>query len=172
MSGLYISILGFLLIAGLLTAIFTTMFRRAGAGASQDAPVPSDFSIEKYRPLDRLFDSADLKFLESQPGYERSIGRRFRRSRRAAARLYLAELSADFNRFFRIAREMVAYSSEDQPGLVSTLFRHWCSFHLRVVTLHMRLWLEPLGFALPRPSGLLERLVHMQGSAMALVHTD
>ncbi len=166
---LYIAILVFLLIACLLTVIFRTMFRRAVTGGSEDADMPSDFSIEKYRLLDRLFDSADLRFLESQPGYEPSIGREFRRRRRAAAMLYLAELSADFNRFFQLAREIVAYSGEDQPGVVSALMGSWFSFHLRVFTLRLRLWLGPVGVALPRPSGLLEQLARMQGAAMVPV---
>jgi hypothetical protein len=160
----YITGVVFLLLAGILTAILTVMFRRARAGAALSES-PADFFVEKYRPLARLFDPADLVFLRSHPGHDRAAAKRFQRRRRAAASMFLSELSSDFNRLFRMAKQIAA-SGEDRPGIVSELIGQWFSFHLAVLSLRARLWFSPLGIIPVNPAELVDRLARIQSAAM------
>src|SRR5689334_8935997 len=48
-----------------------------------------DFSIDRYRPMQRLLCQEDYVFLESQRGYDPSISRTLRKDRRRVFRSYL-----------------------------------------------------------------------------------
>ncbi|MGA2184028.1 MAG: hypothetical protein ABSH47_13445 [Bryobacteraceae bacterium] len=168
MISIYVTALALLLIAGIFAAFFFALFRHS-SGTNPPGPRWLDeFSLDKYRPLERFFDSADLEFVAAQPGYTASLGRKLASSRRAAARLYLAELTVDFDRLVRTGREMLAGSREDRPDLASTLFQQWLAFHLRVLSLRLRLRLAPLGLAPRRPAGLLEALGRMRSVVAVL----
>ena len=162
MIAIYATALALLTIAAGFAAFLFALYRRA-SGAH--APGPSwldDFSLDKYRPLERLFDPADLECVTSHPGYTASLGRKLASSRRVAARLYLSELTVDFDRLFRMGRALLAESREDRPDFAASLVHLWFVFHLRVATLRLRLRLAPLGLALNRPAGLLEAVGRMR----------
>jgi len=53
--------------------------------------------------MTRLLGSEDLDFLKAQVGYTPELGRKFSRDRRRIFRLYLRELSADFQRLHQHA---------------------------------------------------------------------
>jgi len=163
MTAIYLTALGLVLIAIAFVAFFLILFRQASSANLPGAKWLDEFSLEKYRPLERLFDQADMEFLAAQPGYTASLGRKFAASRRAVARMYLSELTVDFDRLVRLGREMVATSRVDRPDLASLLFRQWLSFHLRVTGLRVRLYLAPLGIETHRPVGLFDALVRMRG---------
>lgn len=165
---IYITALALLVIAVVFAALFLAMFRRASTANLPDARWLDEFSLDKYRPLDRLFDSADLQFVAAQPGYTASLGRKLASSRRAAARLYLSELTVDFDRLVRLGREMVVASPQDRADLATTLLNQWLTFHARVLSLRLRLRLAPLGLKLTRPAGLLEQLGHMRNVVAVL----
>jgi hypothetical protein len=168
MTAIYVTALVLLLIAGIFAAFFFALFRHASGANPPNPQWLDEFSLEKYRPLERLFDSADLEFVAAHPGYTASLGRKLASSRRGAARLYLAELTLDFDRLARMGREMLAASHEDRPDLASTLFQQWVAFHLRVVSLQLRLRLVPLGLAPGRPTGLLEALARIRSDLAVL----
>jgi len=149
-------------------AVFAAMFRRA---AGLDLPSPGwldELSLDKYTPLERLFDPGDLASITAHPGCTASMARRLASSRRRAARLYLSELTADFNRLFRIGREMLALSQQERPGLASTLFEQWFVFNARVLSLRLRLGLAPLGLAPSRPVGVVEALARLRDELLSV----
>jgi hypothetical protein len=162
MIAIYITTLTLVLVAALFAAFFFAQFRRTYGANPPDTKWLDQFSLDKYRPLDRLFDSADLHFAAAQPGYTASLGRKLAASRRAAARLYLTELTVDFDRLVRLGRHMVTVSPRDRSDLVSTLFQQWLAFHVQVLSLRFRLRLAPLGLRTTRPAGLLEQLSRMR----------
>jgi hypothetical protein len=162
MISIYAAALVLLLVAALFVALFVTLFRRSSGGSPPGVSWLDDFSLDKYRPLDRLFDSADLQFAAAHPGYTASLGRKLASARRAAARLFLAELTIDVDRMVAIGREMLAASHHDRPDLAATLFRQWLAFHLRVFSLRVQLRLAPFGFAPRRSAGLLDALTRMR----------
>jgi hypothetical protein len=159
MIAIYVS-LALLSIVTIFAVLFIALFRR-----TPGAPDPGwldEFTIERYRPIERLFDPDDLQFVKCHSGYTPSLGKKLASSRRAAARLFLTELTYDFDRMFRLGREMLVASRRDRPDLASTLVRQWAAFHFRVFVLRVRLVLAPLGLAPRRPIGLLEALARMR----------
>jgi len=162
MAAIYLTTVVLLLVAAIFVALFVTLFKRASGVNPRGVSRLDDFSLDKYRPLDRLFDPADLQFAAAHPGYTASLGRKLASDRRAAARLFLAELTIDVDRMVAIGREMLAASHHDRPDLAATLFRQWLAFHLRVFSLRVQLRLAPLGFAPRRSAGLLEALTRMR----------
>jgi hypothetical protein len=162
MISIYATALVLLLVAAIFVALFVTLFRRTSGANPPGASWLDDFSLDKYRPLDRLFDSSDLQFVAAHPGYTASLGRKLASSRRAAARLFLSELTVDADRMFGMGREMLAVAGPDRPDLAATLFRQWLAFHLRVFSLRVRLRLAPLGLAPRRSFGLLDALTRMR----------
>jgi hypothetical protein len=168
MIAIYITVFGLVLIAAISATFFFALFRHASGARLPGPKWLDEFSLDKYRPLERLFDRDDLEFLAAQPGYTAALGRKLASSRRTVARLYLTELTIDFDRLVRLGREMMATSKEDRPDLASALFRQWITFHFRVLGLRLRLRLAPLGLATSRPVGLLDALVRMR-SVVALL---
>jgi hypothetical protein len=165
MIAIYVS-LALLSIVTIFAALFVALFRRAPG-----APDPGwldEFTIERYRPLERLLDPGDMQFVKCHSGYTPSLGKKLASSRRAAARLFLTELTSDFDRMVRLGREMLVASRQDRPDLLSTLVRQWAAFHFRIFVLRVRLVLAPLGLAPRQPIGLLEALAQMRSVVQLL----
>ncbi len=57
-----------------------------------------NFSVSKYRPMERLLSEEYFEFLVSQEGYEPKIGKRLRSERRRIFRGYLRSIRRDFQR--------------------------------------------------------------------------
>src|SRR5260370_34935300 len=68
----------------------------------QKVEVPMDelpvLSPDKYRPMERLLQEEDFRFLSSQPGFSPSLGRHFRTERRRLFVSFLRNLSNAFGR--------------------------------------------------------------------------
>jgi hypothetical protein len=77
----------------------------------------AEMSLDRYRPMLRLLDPADLKLLATQPGFKPSMARRLRRQRCDVFARYLANLSADFDRAMLFASAVAA----QKPGSRSEL---------------------------------------------------
>jgi hypothetical protein len=164
MITIYAAALVLLLVAALFVALFVTLFQRSSGGNPPGVSWLDGFSLDRYRPLDRLLDSSDLQFAAAHPGYTAAIGRKLVSSRRAAARLFLTELTTDFDQMVYLGLS----SRQDRPDLAHTLLRQWLAFHFRVFLLRVRLLLAPLGLAPRRPAGLLEALTRVR-SVVALL---
>jgi len=132
------------------------------ASAEPAAEALPENLLDRYRPMARLLDSADLRFLASRPGYRREVESRLRESRRRIFRMYLAELSADFQRLHAAARRLVAEAPEQHADLVPLLMRQQIAFWRSLLEIEVRLALTWAGFAPANANRLLEIVEQLQ----------
>src|SRR5438034_7659684 len=111
-------------------------------------------SLEKYRPMERLLQEDDFRFLAAQPGFSPQLGRRFRTERRRIFRGYLRNLRKDFSRLSSAFRILIVHSVEDRGDLASSLVRLRVMFSLSMLALEGRLLLRTAGVGVVTVSGL------------------
>src|SRR5690348_2533316 len=97
------------LVAAVLGVSFVAarLLEYRGASASEDS-----FQPARYAGMQRLLDPEDVDFLRSQPGTTNSEIEAFKKKRRQIFRMYLRELTADFQNLHAEARELVTVSPE------------------------------------------------------------
>jgi hypothetical protein len=122
----------------------------------------SNFSVARYRPMLRLLDEADYKFLASQPGYSKKYIDRLRSERRAIFRAYLRNLVRDFHRLHMAARMVLVYAPQDRPELAMTLMRQRLFFTFAILTVEFRLLLNAFGIGAVEVRHLLAALDNMR----------
>ena len=104
-----------------------------------------NFSVSKYRPMERLLSEEDFEFLVSQEGYEPKIGKRLRSERRKIFRRYLRLIRRDFQRLEAAVRLFMVDSAEDQPELAKALLKQRLYFTCAIWSVEVRLTLHWLG---------------------------
>ncbi len=131
--------------AGILTLVFLYLIRGLFARtAATDDSTPAwfrDFSLDAYRPMQRLLDENDYVFLQSQPGFQPRIARELRSERKRIFRVYLHEMIGDFNRMLGVARLMVVYSKQDNPELARAVASARNQFYWNVLKTELALTL-------------------------------
>jgi hypothetical protein len=158
-----------LLGAGVLVAAaalgFVFLFRRL-ISAERDPGASlewcSRFSIEKYRPMERLFFDEDYHFLAAQPGASPKIGKRLRVARRRVFRHYLRCLSRDFDRLYTAAKFLLLHSPQDRPDLASALLKQRLIFRYAMAAVECRLVLQTAGVGKVDVRGLVSALEAMR----------
>jgi hypothetical protein len=105
-----------------------------------------DLSIERYRPMLRLFAEEDLRFLSKQPGFTPQMAAKFRAQRCRIVRGYLRSMQVDFGRICMALKIVIAQSQQDRPDLASALVRSQIAFTCGMVTVQFRLFLYRWGF--------------------------
>jgi hypothetical protein len=140
--------------------------RDADVGASLDWS--KDFSINKYRPMERLFLEEDYEFLQSQPGYDPQIAKKLRADRRRIFRHYLRCLSRDFDRLYMVAKFVLLHSPQDRPDLAAALLKQRALFQYAMALVHCRLVLHALGLGTVDARHLVGALDAMRGQLSAL----
>jgi hypothetical protein len=123
---------------------------------------PPEAAVDRYRPMARLLDSEDLRFLASRPGYRPEVGARLQHSRRRIFRMYLAELSADFHRLHAAARRMASEAPEQHADLIPFLMRQQIAFWRALVAIEVRLALSWAGLAPTDARGLVQIVEQLQ----------
>ena len=121
----------------------------------------NQFSVGRFRPMERLFSEEDYRFLAAQPGYSPRISKRLRAERRRIFRHYLRCLSRDFQRLHTAARFLLLHSPVDRPDLVTALFRQRLVFQYAMLAMHWRLTLQVLGLGSVDVRGLVAALEGM-----------
>jgi hypothetical protein len=131
-----------------LIAAAAFLMRALGSG-NHSLPVTaewiSDLSTERYRPMMRLLDSADIAFLRSQPGYTRDMESKLRAQRCQIFRGYLRCLDSDFQRVCMALKLVVAQSQQDRPDLAGILMHQQLQFASVMLSIHFRLLLYRWG---------------------------
>lgn len=149
---------------------FAWSFRRLLAPAA-DLSRLAEFSVEAYRPMERLLLEDDIHFLRRQIGFEPHMEKRLRVDRRRVFRAYLRNLTADFRLLHRAARILVSQHPEDRPDLAAGLVRQQLLFWWRLAGVHTRLCLNAVpGLHLQVDAGRLFQPVewfHLQLNASA-----
>jgi hypothetical protein len=122
----------------------------------------ANFSVARYRPMLRLLDEADYKFLASQPGYSKKYISRLRSERRAIFRAYLRNLVRDFHRLHMAARMVLIYAPQDRPELAMTLVRQRLTFTAAILSIECRLLLHTFGVGTVDVRSLIGALDNMR----------
>jgi hypothetical protein len=120
-----------------------------------------EFSLDRYEPMARLLSEEDLHFVKAQAGYTPEIGRKFSRERRRIFRLYLVELSQDFQRLHAHARVIAASLPAENASLVGTLMHQQLRFRYQMVALDLKLRFAWAGLSVD-VSGLVNAVAAMQ----------
>src|SRR5437868_4382049 len=123
------------LLCACLAGALVVVMRRMSA-SSHNVPLTADWidelSIERYCPMMRLLDGADLEFLQSQPGCTAAHAAKLRIQRCQIFRGYLRSLSVDFRRICGAIRILMLQSNRDRPDLAA-LLRHQLLFTIGLV---------------------------------------
>lgn len=120
--------------------------RRTGSQiTADDWEWASEFSVDKYRPMQRLLGNEDYEFLRGQPGYAPSITQTLRKDRHRIFRAYLRSLKRDFNRLYSAAKEASLYSHADGADLLQMIVRQRAIFIGLLFVVEVRLAMHTLG---------------------------
>ncbi len=120
------------------------------------------FSPNKYRPMQRLLQEEDFRFLAAQPGYSAKIGRRFRAERRRIFRAYLRHLRKDFSGMSLVVKALIIHSAEDRPELAQAVIRLRLLFAMGMLAVEARLLLYTFGLGTMDVSCMVEYVETMQ----------
>ncbi len=141
-----------------LVAAVVMVIRTMGPGG-QSLPVTaawiSDLSIESYKPMLRLLDSADIEFLRGQPGYTRDMESKLRAQRCQVFRGYLRSLTSDFQRVCMALKILMVQSEQDRPDLAGVLMHQQVLFATGLLGIHFRLFLYRWGICSVDVTGLV-----------------
>jgi hypothetical protein len=105
--------------------------------------------------MQRLLDPEEIAFLRSQPGMTEADIAAFTKKRRQIFRMYLRELTADFQSLHAQARELVTVSPDKNPELVEMLLSQQVRFWTAIARIEFELALSAAGLNAD-PSRLLE----------------
>ena len=154
-----------------ISLAFVVLYRTLAS--RQNAEVPMDQSLAlapgKYRPMERLLQEEDFRFLSSQPGFSARLGRRFRTERRRVFRAYLRSLSMDFGRVSQACQMLVVHAAEDRGDLAKGIIRQRFLFALGILAIEGRLLLHAAGVGTVDVHGLVESLEAMQAQIQMLL---
>lgn len=125
-----------------LLAVLVLLFRQL-AVVRRRPRVPQDWTpdlaFDRYRPMFRLLDSDEVRFLSSQPGSTPALVARFRRQRCELFRGYLRSLERDFQMASDALVMVMVQSPIDRRDLVRALVASRLKFTLGVVRVRCRL---------------------------------
>ena len=127
------------------------------------------FSLESYRPMQRLLNERDYRFLAAQPGYRPGIAKELRAERKKIFRAYLRQLITDFNRLVKVADLMLVYSAHDRPDLAQQISRAKLRFYLAVCQTELCLTLQPLPLGNLTAANLIDTLALVRDQIQRMV---
>jgi hypothetical protein len=133
-----------ILAAGVFLLLFRHMLVR-GKEPEANLEWCRDFSIARYRPMERLFVEEDYDFLATHPGFHPGISRKLRAERRRIFRHYLRCLSRDFDRLLAAAKLVLVHAAQDRPDLATMLLKQRLIFGYAMAVVRVRLALQTVG---------------------------
>jgi len=145
-----------LLVAGLtlssatLGLILFAVYRLASASPNLPEDLDQwleDVTIDRYRPMLRLLDGDELRFVASMPGFTPAMISRLRQERCLIFRGYLRYLETDFRRVCRVIKLLMVQANHDRPDLARVLLRSQIAFAwgLTAVRVHVMFYRWGLG---------------------------
>ncbi len=146
-------------------AAFVLVFRKLisrDKDAIADLEWSSEFSVAKYRPMERLFLEEDYDFLAAQPGFHPKIYRKLQAERRRVFRHYLRCLRRDFDRLFNAAKLLMVNAPSDRPDLASALVKQRLGFQFAMFNVELRLLLQGMGIGTVDVRGLVDAVEGMR----------
>jgi hypothetical protein len=91
---------------------------------------------DRYSPVERLFDEADLRFLKARGGSAETM-KRLRRSRSSVMRSYMRMLRGDFHEAWSIGRLLAPFSEDANFGV--TLMKQLVTFYSLYSSVQVRM---------------------------------
>jgi len=156
----------------LVVGAFVFVFSKLGS-RRRTLPVTGDWigelSMARYRPMERLLDEADTRFLEASPGGGRKLARRLQAERRRLFRGYLHCLRRDFSRICMAIQILALASHQDRPDLVTILIKQKALFAIGLISVEYRLAMHTLGVGSVDVHGLIDSLEYMRLELLQLV---
>jgi hypothetical protein len=126
-------------------ALALVMVIRSLGSTGQCLPVTAEWidelSIERYKPMMRLFDPADFEALRSQPGYSPRMAAKLRAERCVIFRGHLRSLNMDFRRVCMALKIVMVQSQQDRPDLAAVLVHHQIMFACGMIMISARIFL-------------------------------
>jgi hypothetical protein len=142
--------------------------RRQGQDQDSNLDWFRSYSIDSYRPIQRLLDESDYRFLESQPGYSPAIARELRSERKKICRIYLRQLRGDFQSLVRLGKLMMVQAAADRADLGSALWHLTLAFYWNLALVHASLALPGFARGADRVTGLLGSMESMYEAVCGL----
>ena len=157
---------------GALALAAIALVRRLGWSDST-LPVTAEWieelSTDRYRPMVRLLDSADIDFLRSQPGFTPKMETNLRVQRCRIFRGYLDCLDNDFKRVCLALKLVLTHSSQDRPDLAAALVQQQIMFASGLLSAHFRVVLYRWGVCSVDVSSLVKIFDNLQLELRTLV---
>lgn len=150
-------------VAGIGIAVFFLKGRRV---VEADADWFSGFAPERYRPMLRLIDRAEMEWVAGQAGSSPELIRQVRRTRARLFRLYLRSMRTDFTRLQALGRVLIG-TGQASPALAQALFQANWAFTRAYWQVQFRLALFQMGARTVDASRLLEPLSHLNQALRA-----
>ncbi|MGE5570160.1 MAG: hypothetical protein ACM3S5_14080 [Rhodospirillales bacterium] len=169
-----VALAGAVLLAVLVGVAFLLLFRRLTArehDEQADLEWCRDFSIARYRPMERLFVEDDYDFLAAQPGFHPKISRKLQSERRRVFRHYLRCLRRDFDRLTTAAKMVLLNASQDRPDLAGLLLKQRLIFNYAMLVVEFRLGLQTIGIGRVDVRRLVSSLETMREQVRQLTQT-
>ena len=152
---------------------FLVLFRKLSSGHRK--PVPAGdlenlFAPLRYRPMERLLEPSDGRFLTSHPAYNRGMVRRFRANRIGIFRGYARCLGRDFTRVSNALKMLMIQAPVDRSTLAGLLLKQRLVFGMNMISLEFRLTLHSFGWSAPTTDvrNLVEALDTLRAQVRAL----
>ena len=121
------------------------LLAKAQLGARSRNRTPLDWtpelSLDRYRPMFRLLEDEDIRFLRSQPGGTPALVNRLRRQRYLVFRGYLRSLQHDFQRACEMLTILAVQSQSDRKDILRSLVMSRLKFRAALMRVHWRLLL-------------------------------
>jgi hypothetical protein len=136
----------------LLGFAFVVLFRRLSS-RPQEFAAPGNwdsiFAASRYKPMERLLDPVDYRYVQSQAGYSRRILRRLRARRVEIFRGYMRCLGRDFSRVSSALKLLMVHGSVDRSALAGLLLKQRLLFSMHMMSIETRLVLHTFGLGVP-----------------------
>jgi hypothetical protein len=134
----------------LLGFAFVVLFRRLSSTRPRiEVTVDRIFTASRYKPMERLLDPLDYRFLQSQAAYSRQIVHRLRGKRIEIFRGYVRGLARDFSRVSSALKVVMVESSVDRSALAGLLLKQRVLFSVHMMSIEARLVLCSFGVSVP-----------------------
>ena len=159
------TVFGGLATLGCITLLLVTIIRlriRNGAGEPAHADDAVEFSLDRYRPMQRLLSEQDMLFLKQSLGYTKQMGKRWKRQQLGLFKMYLKELRIDFYKLHAEARSIVADTGIESPDFVRQLIHQRIQFGYAVAKVELHLSLASCGLGAVTATPLLQTVEVMR----------
>ena len=98
-----------------------------------------DLPLDRYRPMFRLLDPAEFRYLRAQPGATTALVSRFRRQRCELFRQYLGSMQRDFRAASKLLMVLIVQSPSDRRDLLGAWISSQVRFTLGLYRVRCRL---------------------------------